>query len=138
MDLTTEESCGDINSVASVLKAWFRELPEPLLTRKLYPEFVRIASIQDETEKLTSLHLCTNSLPDPNYATLKFLMCHLNRYAIFLFSYRCGRVIIFAFLTESFSSPLNLIQHPSKPKSERHGFDQLGLDLWSYSGRIGW
>lgn len=84
VDLTTEESCGDINSVASVLKAWFRELPEPLLTRKLYPEFVRIASIQDEAEKLTSLHLCTNSLPDPNYATLKFLMCHLNRYAFFL------------------------------------------------------
>ncbi|GJJ73211.1 Rho GTPase-activating protein RGD1 [Entomortierella parvispora] len=79
VDLSTEESCGDINSVASVLKAWFRELPEPLLTRKLYPEFVRIAGIQDETEKLTSLHLCTNSLPDPNYATLKFLMCHLNR-----------------------------------------------------------
>ncbi|KAG0097635.1 hypothetical protein BGZ93_002342, partial [Podila epicladia] len=37
VDLSTEENCGDVNSVASVLKTWFRDLPEPLLTRKLYP-----------------------------------------------------------------------------------------------------
>jgi hypothetical protein len=26
-----------------------------------------------------TLHEVTNQLPDPNYATLKFLMCHLHR-----------------------------------------------------------
>ncbi|KAI7828880.1 hypothetical protein BC939DRAFT_37191 [Gamsiella multidivaricata] len=79
VDLSSEENCGDINSVASVLKSWFRELPEPLLTRKLYPEFIKAASIEDPGLQLMNLHQVTNQLPDPNYATLKFLMCHLNR-----------------------------------------------------------
>ncbi|KAF9116368.1 hypothetical protein BGX27_003051 [Mortierella sp. AM989] len=79
VDLSSEENCGDINSVASVLKSWFRELPEPLLTRKLYPEFIKAVSIEDPALQLMNLHQVTNQLPDPNYATLKFLMCHLNR-----------------------------------------------------------
>ncbi|KAF9429459.1 hypothetical protein BGZ76_001270 [Entomortierella beljakovae] len=79
VDLTSEENCGDINSVASVLKTWFRELPEPLLTRKLYPEFIKAASIDDPAEQLMSIHQVTNQLPDPNYATLKFMMCHLHK-----------------------------------------------------------
>ncbi|KAF8928598.1 hypothetical protein BGZ47_001521 [Haplosporangium gracile] len=79
VDLSSEENCGDINSVASVLKTWFRELPDPLLTRQLYPEFIRAASIEDPAMQLMNLHQVTNQLPDPNYATLKFLMCHLNK-----------------------------------------------------------
>ncbi|KAF9307573.1 hypothetical protein BGZ91_008345, partial [Linnemannia elongata] len=78
VDLSCEENCGDINSVASVLKTWFRELPDPLLTRQLYPEFIRAANIEDPSLQLMNLHQVTNQLPDPNYATLKFLMCHLN------------------------------------------------------------
>ncbi|KAF9934392.1 hypothetical protein FBU30_002216 [Linnemannia zychae] len=79
VDLSSEENCGDINSVASVLKTWFRELPDPLLTRQLYPEFIRAANIEDPALQLMNLHQVTNQLPDPNYATLKFLMCHLNK-----------------------------------------------------------
>jgi len=79
VDLSTEENCGDINSVASVLKSWFRDLPEPLLTRKLYPEFIKAVGIEDPAVQLMTLHEVTNQLPDPNYATLKFLMCHLHR-----------------------------------------------------------
>lgn len=79
VDLNSEENCGDINSVASVLKTWFRELPDPLLTRQLYPEFIRAANIEDPALQLMNLHQVTNQLPDPNYATLKFLMCHLNK-----------------------------------------------------------
>ncbi|KAF9093860.1 hypothetical protein BGX23_002840 [Mortierella sp. AD031] len=79
VDLSSEENCGDINSVASVLKTWFRELPDPLLTRQLYPEFIKAANIEDPALQLMNLHQVTNQLPDPNYATLKFLMCHLNK-----------------------------------------------------------
>ncbi|KAG0295389.1 hypothetical protein BGZ96_011860 [Linnemannia gamsii] len=79
VDLNSEENCGDINSVASVLKTWFRELPDPLLTRQLYPEFIKAANIEDPALQLMNLHQVTNQLPDPNYATLKFLMCHLNK-----------------------------------------------------------
>ncbi|KAG9322193.1 hypothetical protein KVV02_007575 [Mortierella alpina] len=79
VDLDSETSVGDVNSVASVLKSWFRELPEPLLTRRLYPDFIKAANIEDPALQLMNLHQVTNQLPDPNYATLKFLMCHLNR-----------------------------------------------------------
>ncbi|KAG0380204.1 hypothetical protein BGX24_009632 [Mortierella sp. AD032] len=79
VDLSSEENCGDVNSVASVLKTWFRELPDPLLTRQLYPEFIKAANIEDPALQLMNLHQVTNQLPDPNYATLKFLMCHLNK-----------------------------------------------------------
>ncbi|KAF9129110.1 hypothetical protein BGW39_004452 [Mortierella sp. 14UC] len=79
VDLSSEENCGDINSVASVLKTWFRELPDPLLTRQLYPEFINAANMEDPALQLMNLHQVTNQLPDPNYATLKFLMCHLNK-----------------------------------------------------------
>lgn len=39
----SEEWSGDINVVASVLKQWFRELPEPLLTHGLYQGFIEAA-----------------------------------------------------------------------------------------------
>ncbi|KAG0077468.1 hypothetical protein BGZ92_001910, partial [Podila epicladia] len=68
-----------IYRVSGVTSTWFRDLPEPLLTRKLYPEFIKAAAMEDPGMQLMNLHQCTNQLPDPNYATLKFLMCHLNR-----------------------------------------------------------
>lgn len=42
-DVMSEEWSGDINVVASVLKQWFRELPEPLLTHGLYQGFIEAA-----------------------------------------------------------------------------------------------
>jgi hypothetical protein len=39
----SDEWSGDINVVASVLKQWFRELPEPLLTHALYQGFIDAA-----------------------------------------------------------------------------------------------
>ncbi|KAG0233867.1 hypothetical protein BGW42_007074 [Actinomortierella wolfii] len=79
VDLENIDEYIDINSVASVLKSWFRELPDPLLTRELYPRFIEAAAIEDPGLRLMHIHECTNQLPDPNYATLKFLMAHLNR-----------------------------------------------------------
>ncbi|KAF9978806.1 hypothetical protein BGZ73_000075 [Actinomortierella ambigua] len=79
VDLTNTDEYMDINSVASVLKSWFRELPDPLLTRELYPRFIEAATIEDPGLRLMNIHEVTNQLPDPNYATLKFLMAHLNK-----------------------------------------------------------
>jgi hypothetical protein len=42
-DVMSDEWSGDINVVASVLKQWFRELPEPLLTHGLYQGFIEAA-----------------------------------------------------------------------------------------------
>lgn len=43
-DLLSEENLTDINDTAAVLKLWFRELPEPLLTWELYHQFIDVAS----------------------------------------------------------------------------------------------
>lgn len=40
-----EDFYHDVNSVASILKQFFRELPEPLVTNELYPQFIEAASM---------------------------------------------------------------------------------------------
>ncbi|KAG0637385.1 Rho GTPase activation protein [Tuber brumale] len=69
----------DVNSVASILKQFFRDLPEPLLTNALYPDFINASHIDEETVRRDSLHELINRLPDPNYATLRMLILHLHR-----------------------------------------------------------
>ena len=44
VDLDAPEWSGDINNVASVMKMWLRELPEPLMTRSLHQGFIEGAS----------------------------------------------------------------------------------------------
>jgi len=69
----------DVNSVAGLLKQFFRDLPEPLLTREHYQGFIEAARIDDDIARRDSLHATINSLPDPNYATLRALTLHLHR-----------------------------------------------------------
>ncbi|KAF9518998.1 hypothetical protein BS47DRAFT_1370866 [Hydnum rufescens UP504] len=78
VDLSSPEWTSDINIVASALKLWFRELPEPLLTFSLYQGFVEAAKIENDRLRHIRLHERVNDLPDPNYATLKYLMGHLH------------------------------------------------------------
>lgn len=44
VDLLSEENLSDINDISAVLKLWFREMPEPLLTWELYHGFIEAAS----------------------------------------------------------------------------------------------
>ncbi|MCJ1396274.1 hypothetical protein MMC18_009163 [Xylographa bjoerkii] len=69
----------DVNSVAGLLKQFFRDLPDPLLTREHYQGFIEAARIDDDIARRDSLHATINSLPDPNYATLRALTLHLHR-----------------------------------------------------------
>ncbi|CCV00241.1 unnamed protein product [Malassezia sympodialis ATCC 42132] len=79
VDLLSDEAIQDINIVAGCLKLWFRELPEPLLTYQLYPAFIEASKIENEYLRQVRLHEQVNELPDANYATLRFLMAHLDR-----------------------------------------------------------
>lgn len=45
VDLDAEEWSSDINNVASVLKQWLRELPDPLLTHSLHQGFIEASSM---------------------------------------------------------------------------------------------
>lgn len=69
----------DVNSVAGLLKQFFRELPDTLLTEDFYTKFIDAARIDDDTMRRDSMHALINALPDPNYATLRALMLHLRR-----------------------------------------------------------
>ncbi|KAL8810596.1 MAG: hypothetical protein Q9223_002655 [Gallowayella weberi] len=69
----------DVNSVAGLLKQFFRDLPDPLLTHQHFQNFIEAARIDDDVTRRDSLHAIVNSLPDPNYATLRALTLHLHR-----------------------------------------------------------
>ncbi|KIJ55136.1 hypothetical protein M422DRAFT_151215 [Sphaerobolus stellatus SS14] len=79
VDLDSPEWSSDINNVASALKLWLRELPEPLLTHVLHQGFIDAAKIDVERMRHIRLHERVNDLPDANYATLKFFLGHLNK-----------------------------------------------------------
>jgi hypothetical protein len=40
IDLTDDDQINDICAITSVLKTYFRELPNPLLTYELHPKFI--------------------------------------------------------------------------------------------------
>ncbi|KAI7899699.1 Rho GTPase activation protein [Cokeromyces recurvatus] len=77
VDLTTEENSLDINNITSLLKLWFRELPDPLFPRSSYHHFMNAARIENDRMRVLGLHTIINDLPDANYATLKYIMRHL-------------------------------------------------------------
>lgn len=65
----------DINAVASCIKLYLRELPEPLITNALFEEFVACATSSDNLKH--DLKRTINKLPRVNYALLGRLMHHL-------------------------------------------------------------
>ncbi|OAQ68596.1 Rho GTPase activator (Rgd1) [Pochonia chlamydosporia 170] len=69
----------DVNSVTGLLKQFFRDLPDPLLTAEHHDAFVSAAKHEDDTVRRDSLHAIINALPDPNYATLRAITLHLYR-----------------------------------------------------------
>nr|KAJ3422486.1 hypothetical protein HK105_007865 [Polyrhizophydium stewartii] len=69
----------DIHALTGVLKLFFRELPDPLLPRHMYRQFIDAAKIDDERMRLIQIHELVNTLDDAHYATLKCLAGHLWR-----------------------------------------------------------
>ncbi|XP_034833459.1 unconventional myosin-IXa-like isoform X2 [Maniola hyperantus] len=67
---------------ASVLKSFFRELPEPLLTFDLYDDFILAAEITDPQERVSSIFTILKKLPKANYDLVERLIFHLARVAL--------------------------------------------------------
>ncbi|XP_008151289.2 rho GTPase-activating protein 30 isoform X2 [Eptesicus fuscus] len=76
-DLRRDVYLQDIHCVSSLCKAYFRELPDPLLTYRLYDKFAEAVAVQLEPERLVKILEVLRELPIPNYRTLEFLMRHL-------------------------------------------------------------
>lgn len=79
VDLQSDENLTDINDITGVLKLFFRELPEPLLTYDLYQGFIDAAKIENGRLRHIRLHERINELPDANYATCKYFLGHLDK-----------------------------------------------------------
>ncbi|XP_028988425.1 rho GTPase-activating protein 21 isoform X3 [Betta splendens] len=74
-----EDKWRDLNVISSLLKSFFRKLPEPLFTNEKYGDFIEASRIEDSVERLKELRRLIHELPDHHYETLKFLCAHLKR-----------------------------------------------------------
>lgn len=68
----------DVNVVSSLLKAFLRHLPEPLIPDEMYPGFIN-ADKRRGQPRLKDLKNQLDALPPHNYHTMKHLMRHLNK-----------------------------------------------------------
>uniref|UniRef100_A0A8C7WVZ0 Rho GTPase activating protein 23a n=1 Tax=Oryzias sinensis TaxID=183150 RepID=A0A8C7WVZ0_9TELE len=76
-----EEKWQDLNVVSSLLKSFFRKLPEPLFTNDKYNDFIDANRIENATDRLRTMKKLIRDLPDHYFHTLKFLVEHLKTVA---------------------------------------------------------
>ncbi|XP_053091247.1 rho GTPase-activating protein 21 isoform X2 [Pangasianodon hypophthalmus] len=76
-----EDKWKDLNVISSLLKSFFRKLPDPLFTNEKYGDFIDANRTEDPVERLKILKRLLHELPDHHYETLKFLSAHLKTVA---------------------------------------------------------
>ncbi|KFO34914.1 Rho GTPase-activating protein 23 [Fukomys damarensis] len=76
-----DERWQDLNVISSLLKSFFRKLPEPLFTNDKYSDFIEANRIEDARERMKTLRKLIRDLPGHYYETLKFLVGHLKTIA---------------------------------------------------------
>ncbi|XP_058858912.1 rho GTPase-activating protein 23-like isoform X6 [Acipenser ruthenus] len=76
-----DEKWQDLNVISSLLKSFFRKLPEPLFTDDKYNDFIDANRMEDAGERLKTMKKLIRDLPDYYFHTLKFLVGHLKTVA---------------------------------------------------------
>ncbi|XP_006814078.2 uncharacterized protein LOC102803527 [Saccoglossus kowalevskii] len=71
----------DVNVVGSLLKSFFRKLPEPIVPSDLYGLFIEANRKEEPTERMSELRRLVHQLPDHHFETLRFLAKHLKNIA---------------------------------------------------------
>ncbi|XP_041847777.1 rho GTPase-activating protein 21 isoform X2 [Melanotaenia boesemani] len=74
-----EDKWRDLNVISSLLKSFFRKLPEPLFTNEKYADFIDANRAEDSVERLKELKRLIYELPVHHFETLKFLCSHLKK-----------------------------------------------------------
>ncbi len=69
----------DIHTIASLIKKYLKELPDPLIPDHMYHSFVGCARLTDVETRLTTLKDLVYHLPTAHYHTLRYLMKHLGK-----------------------------------------------------------
>ena len=78
----TDRRWNDVNVISSLIKSFFRRLPEPLVTAELYGPLIEASkSESDGTTRLAAIKRLLDQLPEPHYSTLRYLVGHLARVA---------------------------------------------------------
>ncbi|KAK2916542.1 hypothetical protein Q8A67_000916 [Cirrhinus molitorella] len=76
-----DEKWQDLNVVSSLLKSFFRKLPEPLFTDDKYNDFIEANRMENASDRLKTMKKLIRDLPDYYFHTLKFLIGHLKTVA---------------------------------------------------------
>ncbi|KAF8322295.1 RhoGAP-domain-containing protein, partial [Clavulina sp. PMI_390] len=79
IDLLNTDVFHDISSVTSVLKNYFRALPNPLFTYEHHDSFIQSASLRDPPTRIAALQALVQDLPPEHLQTVKALMLHLHK-----------------------------------------------------------
>ena len=124
-DLLDRDRFNDICSTTSVLKSYFRTLPNPLLTFVLHDEFIFASSIQDPVHRSTKYADLVKQLPTEHYYTLRMLMLHLNRFV-------WPTLTILFFWQPSLMVAAFCLQDSSTPRAESNDGTQSRCRLWTY------
>ncbi|KAH7964843.1 hypothetical protein HPB49_001900 [Dermacentor silvarum] len=70
-----------IHVLTATLKAFFRDMPEPLMTFELYESFLLATNFQDPEERAQAIFMETKKLPPAHYDLFERLAFHLARVA---------------------------------------------------------
>ncbi|XP_051989396.1 unconventional myosin-IXb-like isoform X2 [Xyrauchen texanus] len=66
-----------IHTISGLVKQWLRELPDPLMTYRLYNDFLYAADLPEASERLRAIYRKLDELPPANFSTLERLIFHL-------------------------------------------------------------
>jgi hypothetical protein len=69
----------DINVITGLLKLYFRELKNPLLTFEYYDRFIEAARLEEYDERMFRLKAMIQVLPVAHYKVFQYLVKHLGR-----------------------------------------------------------
>uniref|UniRef100_A0A3Q3J238 Rho GTPase-activating protein 35 n=1 Tax=Monopterus albus TaxID=43700 RepID=A0A3Q3J238_MONAL len=68
-----------INTVAGAMKAFFSELPEPLVPYSMQGELVEAFKINDSEQRFQTMKDILRRFPKENYEVFKYVISHLNK-----------------------------------------------------------
>ena len=79
-DLTmVDQRWNDVHVVSSLLKSFFRKMPDSLLTTSLYTHFIEADKEENQRERMTKIRNLIRNLPPHHYNTLRHLILHLKK-----------------------------------------------------------
>lgn len=76
---TDDPRWNDLHVVSSLLKSYFRKIPDSLVTNVLYSSFIKADKIEDLEMRMKELRRLVKTLPPHNYQCLKHLVFHLRK-----------------------------------------------------------